>query len=234
MGLPWISDEILTQAVNYLLEKAESATKASVSEFGKNVIDPFGALFEMTGFKMSYEEWYQNETIRQAQKTLQNHIGSFHQKVLGSVATWKDLEVGQVADLLCTKKKIIAEVKNKYNTVSGGRLADVYKNLANLVEPKHSGFKGYCAYYVVIIPKTKVRFNTIFRPSDKETGKQCPPNENIRIIDGASFYSLVTGRHNALSELFDYLPKIIENCSSVKISKAHEKILKQHFEKAFA
>ncbi len=69
---------------------------------------------------MGYEIWYKNETARQAQKTLQNHLGDFHQRILGSVKGWTDMHTGGVIDLISHDTKIIAEVKNKYNTVSGG------------------------------------------------------------------------------------------------------------------
>lgn len=41
-----------------------------------------------------------NETTRQAQKTLQNHIGDFHQNILGSVDGWINLKVGSIIDLI--------------------------------------------------------------------------------------------------------------------------------------
>lgn len=79
----WISDEQLEKAVNDLLNKAKKAQNKVDKKFEKNVIDPFSALFSMSGFQMDYDTWYKNETARQAQKTLQNHIGAFHQNILG-------------------------------------------------------------------------------------------------------------------------------------------------------
>ena len=49
-----------------------------------------------------------------------------------------------------------------------------------------------------------------FTPSDKEKGELCTLNELIRVIDGASFYELVTGREHALKELHVVLPSVIE------------------------
>jgi len=98
MALKWISDKKLSDAVFFLLEKAKTAKISSVSNFGKNVIDPFSALFEMTGFDMTYQEWHKSETARQSQKTLQNFIGDFHQRILGNVEGWEDLKVGKIAD----------------------------------------------------------------------------------------------------------------------------------------
>lgn len=101
-------------------------------------------------------------------------------------------------------------MKNKYNTVTGGKLAEQYYSLERLVTPKASQYKDYTAYFVNIIPKKPERFNLPFQPSDKDKGIKCPVNENIRIIDGASFYTLVTGREEAIQEFYDALPLVIE------------------------
>jgi hypothetical protein len=37
-------------------------------------------------------------------------------------------------------------------------------------------------------------------------------NPRIRVIDGASFYARVTGREDALAQLFDALPRVLADC----------------------
>lgn len=209
MLLEYISDENLFIEVERLLRKAKKKIEEAEKNFHKNVIDPFGALFEAPGFS-SHQEWYNSELARQCQKTIQNHVGTFHQKILGHVDGWQDMGVGGIVDLLNEDRTIIAEVKNKYSTVTGGDLADKYKGLDELVSPKHSRFKGYCAYFVNIIPRKPVRSDIPFTPSNKGSGTLCASNPNIRIIDGASFYQLVTGRSDALKELHTALPYAIE------------------------
>lgn len=143
--LKWISDKNLIQIVSDVLDKAKDAKKSAASKFGRNVIDPFASLFEISGFDLGYNNWKTGETARQAQKTLQNHIGEFHQKILGSCTGWKDLQKGNVVDLVSGSNKIIAEIKNKYNTLSGGKLADLYHMFDSLVSLKSSIYKGYTA-----------------------------------------------------------------------------------------
>ena len=137
-----------------------------------------------------------------------------------------------MVDLKSDRLKIVAEVKNKYNTVSGGKLSDLYTSLNELVSPKASRFKGYTAYYVVIVPGKPERFDRAFTPSNKETGNKCPVNEYIREIDGASFYSLVTGSETALQDLFNVLPGIIQSCSSSDIP-VHTDMLQEFFTAAY-
>jgi hypothetical protein len=231
--LPWIEDSNLKTEVYSLLSIAKDAQIAAVDEFGKNVIDPFAAIFEMSGFDIDFNSWKISETTRQAQKTLQNHIGDFHQNILGYSIGWTNMKVGNVIDLLSESDKIIAEVKNKYNTISGGKLSDLYHSIDGLISPKSSIYKGFTAYYVAVIPKKSERYNKPFTPSDKDKGEKCPANEHIREIDGASFYSLVTGSDTALEDLFDVLPDVIYICSKGKYQVKESAKLKDFFNLAF-
>lgn len=208
--LNYLSDEDLYKCVDALLTKACIAQQGAEKKFNKNVIDPFSPLFEMAGFDVSHKEWRKSELTRQSQKSVNSSIGLFHQGILGAISGWEDLGTGAQVDLVCVDRLIIAEVKNKYNTVKGSDLKGIYYELDDLVSRKVSAYKGFTAYYVTIIPNRPVRFNTPFTPSDKEKGKPCPENDQIRKIDGASFYELVTGEDNALRTLYGILPEVIE------------------------
>lgn len=231
--LSWISDADLKSAVNNLLLKAKEAEDKVKKEFGKNVIDPFSALFVMSGFNLDYSTWEKTESTRQAQKTLQNHVGEFHQIILGSIDGWDNLKTGSIVDLVSHDRKIIAEIKNKYNTISGGKLADLYHSLEQLVMPKTNIYKDYTSYYVAVIPKKKKRYNSEFTPPDKSKGSKCPANSLIRKIDGASFYDLATGEKNSLSNLYNILPTVIEECSHGKYVLKEVTKLRRFFDSAF-
>lgn len=231
--LSWISDEHLEAEVNKLLAIAKKAQNKATTEFGKNVIDPFAALFEMAGFGLDHVDWIKSETGRQAQKTLQNHIGDFHQNILGYCKGWENMYVGNVVDLVSHEYKIVAEIKNKYNTISGGKLSDLYSSLHNLIGPKNSVYKGFTAYYVAIIPKKPNRYNKLFIPSDKDKGEKCQPNELLREIDGASFYELVTGSKSALKDLFSTLPVVINQIHQPSYRLSDNDKLLSYYSSAF-
>ncbi|MGL4473668.1 MAG: Eco47II family restriction endonuclease [Shewanella sp.] len=220
--LEFITDENLFLEVRVLVQKTLEKNKQANKDFNKNVVDPFCSLFEGPSFP-NHEIWKRSELMRQTQKTIQNHVGTFHQKVLGHVDGWSDLGTGSVVDLVNVNKKIIAEIKNKYSTVTGGDLSNKYYSLEGLVSPKHSKFKDYTSYFVQIIPKRKQRYNVEFTPSDKEKGEVCARNPLIRVIDGASFYELVTGREHALKELHAILPKVIEVIYQQELEDEHFK-----------
>ena len=124
-------------------------------------------------------------------------------------------------------------MKNKHNTVKGADLAKLYDGLADLVMPKTQSYHGYTAYYVTIVPKRKTPFNDPFTPSDNKTGERRPANPLIRKIDGKSFYALVTGIEDALEQLFDALPSIIEDVSIEGYAFTDKAALKEFYRKAF-
>jgi hypothetical protein len=230
----FLPDEVIEGEIRKVILIARSALKKKRIDMGKNVIDPFAAFFEMAGFGLENEEWIKSESARQAQKSLQNHVGEFHQNILGHVGGWKNLGTGMVVDLVSDEHKVIAEVKNKHNTLSGGQLAGLYKSLESLVMPKHQTFKGYKAYYVSIIPKKAERYDRPFTPSDKESGSRCAINPNIRMIDGASFYALVTGQHDALAQLFAVLPVLFSRMPKEDMAQEDRSALLGYFQTAFA
>jgi hypothetical protein len=229
--LSFISDETLSNAVRNLLDVAVDARQKADKGFNRNVIDPFAVLFEMSGFQVDEQTWLAGEKNRQAQKTLQNHVGTFHQAILGNIAGWENLGTGGVMDVVCTDRQIIAEVKNKHNTVKGSDKVAVYDTMDELVMPKLQKYKGFTAYYVEIIRKSKQPYDKPFTPSDKKESHRRPANPLIRQIDGYSFYGLATGVPDALSQLFTALPDVIESCSKYRF--ADRMFADQFFQKAF-
>lgn len=233
MLVKFLDDAKLVAEVSHLITVAEEAIENQRKEFGKNVIDPFAAMFEMSGFGLDHAAWVRVELMRQAQKTLLNHIGGFHQNILGAVEGWENMKTGSVMDVVSEKHKVIAEVKNKHNTLSGGKRSDQYGNLEKLVMQKASRYHGFTAYFVTIIPKSPERFNRPFTPSEKETGERVPENPLIREIDGPSFYELVTGRKDALAELFAALPGVISGITGKPSDPADHAALSAYFQNAF-
>ncbi|MBU1132032.1 Eco47II family restriction endonuclease [Patescibacteria group bacterium] len=164
---------------------------------------------------------------------MQNVIGDFHQQILGNCSDWRDLGTGSILDIVNDNKKIIAEIKNKYNTTKGNHKVELYD--AIMAKLKESEYSGYTGYYVEIISKGKKQYDKPFTPSDnKQKGKQRTTDKKIRIIDGLSFYTLATGNKNALSELFNVLPKVIKENTNYNLPETEIKQYGKLFEKAFS
>lgn len=218
----FISDERFREIIRELLAIGDTAAIRANEEFERNVIDPFSMLLEMACFNMDFDDWINSEKNRQIQKTLSNDIGMLHQKILGSVDGWTDLKVGGGVDLVNVEKKFIAEIKNKHNTVTGGKRVNNYQELCDLIMPKASTYKNFKAYFVEIIPSNSNGYEKPFTPSDKKSGIRCPINPNIIQIDGKRFYKLVTGVDDALEQVFKALPRVITDCRQQVTMKGAE------------
>ncbi len=219
--LTWISDEDLNRCVAEVVTKGLAGIEKSQKNVARNSIDPFSALFDASLQGMDLQTWLLSEQRRQAQKTLQNALGHFHQSVLSCVQGCCIPEENFV-DLVSDAKKIVAEIKNKYNTVKGSSLKDVYEELNQAINGKTSKYKGYTAYYVTVIAAKPERIHKPFVPSDNSSGTKKAEQARIIEIDGVSFYELLTGQKDALFQLYQVLPNIIQKVLAEKsLASAH-------------
>ena len=192
----------------------------------RNTLDPFSAKLDTLINGTKPETWITQEKVRQKQKTLQNKIGLLHQTVVGFFEGWDDLGDGAVVDVVNNERKIIAEIKNKHNTTKGNHKTRIYDDLNYQLI---NNYIGYTSYYVEILPEKQKAYNKVFTPSDNEKGSQKKDllkkyketgdnqfrieaeaikrnrnaNENIRVIDGLSWYSLVSGDRNFVIDLYN-------------------------------
>lgn len=231
--LPYITDAKLKTIVQSVVDSGAAAM--AHADLNRNVIDPFAVLFEMAAFGLSEADWEKNERTRQAQKTLVNQLGNLHQSILGAVAGWEDLGVGSNAgcDLVNHERRIVAEIKNKHNTVKKSDEIGLYQSLHDLVMNKNSRYHGYSAYYVRIVPAKPTPYDLPFTPPDRSTGAQAPSNARIRVMDGASFYALVTGHQDALQQLHRVLPQVLADCYPASAQVFKSATAAQYFKKAY-
>lgn len=171
-----------------------------------NTLDCFSAVIDSSVRGSTLEEWKESEKQRQAQKTLQNKIGDFHQQVLGTLEGVDDLGTGGVVDLVSDEHKIVAEIKNKWNTTKGNHKKSIYDDLESVLASEDK--EGYTGYYVEILPKNGQTYNKPFAPSDNTSGSTRGSREDIRVIDGKTFYAKITGDENALEELYNLVPEL--------------------------
>ena len=204
--LPYVSDEDLYREIKAVLDVAAVATDSAEKKLYSNVVDPFSAVMDAMRQGITLSDWLEQEKARQAQKSMQNALGTFHQKILGCVDGWEDLGSGGVLDLKQDADKIIAEIKNKHNTTKGNHKKEIYNDIHSLI---NSSYQGYTGYYVEVIPKSKAPYDKPFTPPDNVNGGTKTKNDSIRVIDGRSFYKLVTGIDDALDLFYGVLPEVI-------------------------
>ena len=227
--LSYISDEDIIKFTKELVDASLHAQKSTEKNPFKNVIDPFSALVDAARQGISLDTWMQQEKSRQIQKSFQNAVGNFHQHILGAVNNWIDAGEGGSYDVISDKKMIIAEIKNKFNTMNSSSQLAAYDKLANWIDyDKH----GYTAYIVDIIPKTPKPYCIPFTPSNRNIKR--PSRNNLLRIDGRSFYALVTGKERAIDQLYAVLPQVLEiilKIDDTTLTNCSE--FKQLFEKAY-
>lgn len=206
--LSFIQDTVLLQIVSDFLSQYERIQSQAKDKLEENALDPFSAILFSMCSGCDLQQWMEMELSRQIGKSFQNNVGEFHQSILGSCNGWEIID--DVIDIRNTEKKIIAEIKNKHNTTKGSDKKVIYDNLASILNSPFYKDKGYTGYYVEVISKNRNKYNKCFTPTDSTTKSIKPVREDIRVIDGVSFYSLATGEENALMQLYKTLPLVIQ------------------------
>jgi hypothetical protein len=207
--LPFISDDVLIHEVQALLNKVKTRQASAEKSLEKNVIDPFAFLFESIVYNEILSLWEQNEARRQVQKTLSNALGDFHQNILSACEGWQNLRQGNVFHICHPERRIIAEIKNKFNTIKASDRYHTYEAFDASIHRKDSRYRGCTAYLVEVVPN-KIRYDKPFTPSNNKDGTRCATKEDIRVIDGYSFYALATGEADALTHLAKALIEVIQ------------------------
>jgi hypothetical protein len=222
--------------VTHLVHKAKQSVYETDKDLYKNKVDPFSALIDSMLQGITLSKWVMQEKLRQNQKTLQNCIGSFHQSIIASFDRWEDLGTGQIIDIINKEHNIVAEIKNKYNTTKGNHKIQIYRDIKATLEKQE--YKGFIGYYVEVIPSGRGAKNIYNKPlvvsDNTKNGERLVPREDIRKIDGRSFYKIVTGADDALSQLYKGLPEMIRialNDNSIK--PEDEDLFLEIFEKVF-
>ena len=203
--MPTFNRDKLKEVLLPIVKEAYDSQSSS-SDLRRNTLDVFSASLESALKGITFEEWLEQEEKRQIQKTLQNHVGDLHQKILATLDDVEDLGVGQILDLKSVSKNFVAEVKNKHNTTKGNHKIAIYDDILNVLETMSDDAVGY---YVEILPKNGKTYDKPFTPSDNKLKVRRPINERIRQIDGQTFYTKVTGNPNALRELYILIPELV-------------------------
>lgn len=203
--LPYISNQDLYSHVQEIVDKIRLSLGGAETKLHKNVIDPFSAVFVSGVRGLELDQWLEMEKTRQVQKTFEGKLGAFHENVLCSMPGWRRTR-GNV-DLENQELRLVAEVKNKHNTVKGSDRVVYYDRLIRqLTQPGYESFKGY---FVEIVPKRPEPYDEPFTPSDPATGNRKILVERLRRIDGSSFYDMASGQRGALRMLYDALPRVV-------------------------
>ena len=80
--LSFISEEDFTNHVRATIEKYGTKLEPfNLEKFNSNIVDPIKLIFDMMVYQSSWEEIIKNEIFRQRDKSNNNDIGYFHQRI---------------------------------------------------------------------------------------------------------------------------------------------------------
>ena len=145
-NLSFISEDDFTSHVEDTIKKyGEKLISFDLKRFNKNIIDPIKLIFDKTIYGSTWEEIISNEIFRQRDKSNNNDIGYFHQRIFqyidnchvppnGQEGGWDVIYENknriEIADGI-TVKTVYVEMKNKHNTMNSTSAAKTFMKMQN-------------------------------------------------------------------------------------------------------
>jgi hypothetical protein len=196
----FISDEHLLKCVANL-HKAYLKAKNNVSKksFYSNKVDTIKLTFDSKFNDIDEESLIQSEILRQIDKSINKSIGTFHEQILGGIEGY---EVGVLSgyDVKATDDSLFAdivldELPYKYEEFAFNKLAEKAK------------FSKNSMCYLVILNSE----NSFYEKFTVTKSESTISHKKVFKISGDKFYSLLSGRENALFELYESIPVVIDD-----------------------
>jgi len=200
--LDFISDEHLLKCIANL-HKSYLKAKNNVSKksFYNNKVDTLKLTFDAQFNNIDQESLIQSEILRQIDKSINNSIGTFHEQILGGIAGF---EVGNLSgfDIKATDNSLFADIKNKHNTMNSSSAESLFQKLKNYADT----YKQAKCYWVQILAKNS--FCELWK--GEINGKEYS-HSRVYKISGDQFYALLSGKDDALFQLYKVLPTAIND-----------------------
>ena len=220
----FVSDDDFLECVEKVVDAYTDDEKTpweTLSQY-ENTNDHFKTLFDLYGYKFNLDEWNDFEIQRRADKTVSNRIGNFHQNLLGKVDGWENLKKGHPSKLDLKKEDntIFIELKNKHNTQNSSSLEPCRNKLEKILETCPDAEEAYWAY---IVSDNYESFTRIWEYPGRTV------DARIMEIAGANVYTLVTKKPDAFKQLYDALPKAINDIlGEYTLSNEDQKIMREY------
>ena len=214
--LSFISEKDFTNHVKDTIDKyGEKLESFDIVRFNKNIVDPLKMIFDKTVYQTSWDEIVGNEIFRQRDKSNNNDIGYFHQRVFqyinnchvpdnGTEGGWD--VIFQVPEGITLPEgdvvhTVYVEMKNKHNTMNSAAAGKTYiKMQSQLLDDDD------CACFLV---EAIAKKSQNIKWSTTVDGKSVS-HKKIRRVSLDQFYALVTGQEDAFYKMCMVLPKVIE------------------------
>lgn len=200
----FVSDEDFLRCVKWICDSypKNNGKEVDMKKLQKNTVDPFKMLFDVCNTDVDIETWVKNEEIRQSDKTVNNKVGEFHQKLLGCVEGWEDLETGHFLqiDLKNKENTIFIELKNKHNTMNSSSTDSCRNKLEKIIEL----YPNAKAYWGFIVTKDGSSGESTWEYQGRN-------DKRIKKVWGKKVYELITGDTEALNKLWKAIPIAVKD-----------------------
>lgn len=198
----FISDEHFLDCVANL-HKAYLKAKNNITKknFYSNKVDTIKLTFDAKFNDIDEESLIEAEILRQIDKSINNSIGTFHEQILSGI---KGFEVGNFSgfDVKATDNTMFADIKNKHNTMNSSSAEALFQKLSRYADD----YKKAKCYWVQILAKNS--FCELWKGDIN--GKEYS-HSRVYKISGDQFYALLSGKQNALFQLYKNLPIVIND-----------------------
>ena len=214
--LNFISEQDFTDHVKATIGKyGEKLESFNLKRFNKNIIDPIKLIFDKIVYQSTWEEIVSNEIFRQRDKSNNNDIGYFHQRIFqyiknchvppnGKEGGWDVIyenSEGISIPNAGTVHKVYVEMKNKHNTMNSASAGKTFIKMQNQLLNDDD-----CACFLVeAIAQRSQNIKWETTVDKKKVGHKL-----IRRVSIDQFYALVTGEDDAFYQMCMLLPSVIE------------------------
>lgn len=187
-----------------------------LKRFNKNIIDPVKLIFDKTVYRSTWEETIGNEIFRQRDKSNNNDIGYFHQRIFsyiknchvpdnGKEGGW-DVVYRNPDGIVLPDGSIVhsiyVEMKNKHNTMNAASAGKTFIKMQNQLLRDDD-----CACFLVeAIAKKSQNIKWETTVDGSKVGHKL-----IRRVSIDQFYALVTGEEDAFFQVCMALPGVIQS-----------------------
>ena len=215
-NLTFITEEDFTNHVKATIEKyGEKLESFDLKRFNKNIIDPIKLIFDKTVYQSSWEEIVSNEIFRQRDKSNNNDIGYFHQRIFQYIANchvppngeeggwdviYENVDGVEIPDA-GSVHTVYVEMKNKHNTMNSASAGKTFIKMQNQLLNDDD-----CACFLVeAIAQRSQNIKWETTVDKKKVGHKL-----IRRVSLDQFYALITGQEDAFHQMCMVLPSVIE------------------------
>lgn len=215
-NLSFISEDDFTNHVKATIDKyGDKLESFDLKRFNKNIVDPVKLIFDKTVYNFSWEEIVKNEIFRQRDKSNNNDIGYFHQRIFNFIANCHVPDNGKEGgwDVIYENPngialpdgsivhKVYVEMKNKHNTMNSAAAGKTFIKMQNQLLNDDD-----CACFLVeaIAQRSQnIKWETT-------VDKRKVSHKLIRRVSMDQFYALVTGQDDAFFQMCMVLPTVIQ------------------------